>query len=155
VPPALPGERPAPPAELDAVEVGIWRAIVGALPPTWMDAAAHQILTRAVAQAAVCERQEAQLRDAACPGPAGRRRDRYSRRPARCCQQESGELDGRAAGNPACPCGSARGVAAAGAGAEGAALGGYRGGVGWLSGGLHNMCSVAAIATLRRQVGAD
>jgi hypothetical protein len=62
VPPALPGERPAPPAELDAVEVGIWRAIVGALPPTWMDAAAQQILTRVVAQAAVCERQEAQLR---------------------------------------------------------------------------------------------
>jgi hypothetical protein len=32
VPPALPGERPAPPAELDAAEARIWTAIVGALP---------------------------------------------------------------------------------------------------------------------------
>ena len=62
VPPALPGERPAPPAELDDAETGIWRRIVGALPPTWLDTAAQEILTRAVAQAAVCERQEAQLR---------------------------------------------------------------------------------------------
>lgn len=62
VPPALPGERPAPPAELDAAEAGIWRAIVGALPPTWMDAAAQQILLRAVAQASVAATLEAQLR---------------------------------------------------------------------------------------------
>ena len=62
VPPVLPGERPAPPAELDAIEERIWRAIVGALPPTWLDAAAQQILVRAVAQAAVCEGQEAKLR---------------------------------------------------------------------------------------------
>ena len=61
MPPALPGEKPAPPAELDAVEERIWRAIVGALPPTWLDAAAQQILVRAVAQAAVCEGQEAKL----------------------------------------------------------------------------------------------
>jgi len=57
VPPALPGERPAPPAELDAAEQRIWNAIVGALPPLWLDAAAQEILTRAVAQAGVCEGQ--------------------------------------------------------------------------------------------------
>jgi hypothetical protein len=62
VPPTLPGERPAPPAVLDDTEATIWRAIVGALPPMWLDAAAQQVLARAVAQAAVCERQEAQLR---------------------------------------------------------------------------------------------
>jgi len=62
VPPALPGERPAPPAEFDAVEAGIWRAIVGALPGAWFDPAAQQVLTRAVAQAAICELQEARLR---------------------------------------------------------------------------------------------
>src|SRR5262249_41450280 len=62
VSPVLPGERPAPPADLDGTEERIWRAIVGALPPTWLDAAAQQILVRAVAQAAVCEGQEAQLR---------------------------------------------------------------------------------------------
>ena len=62
-PPALPGERPAPPAELDATEQRIWRAIIGALPPSWLDAAAQEVLVRAVAQAAVCEGQEAKLRD--------------------------------------------------------------------------------------------
>jgi hypothetical protein len=62
LPPTPPGERPAPPAELDGTEERIWRLIVSALPPTWLDMAAQQILTRAVAQAAVCERQEAQLR---------------------------------------------------------------------------------------------
>jgi len=63
VPPALPGERPAPPAELDAAEQRIWNAIVGALPPLWLDAAAQEILTRAVAQAGVCEGLEARLRE--------------------------------------------------------------------------------------------
>jgi hypothetical protein len=62
IPPVLPGERPAPPAELDVTEARIWKEIVGALPPTWFDAAAQQVLVRAVAQAAVCEGQEAQLR---------------------------------------------------------------------------------------------
>jgi hypothetical protein len=62
VPPTLPGERPAPPVELDATEQRIWRAIVDALPPTWLDAAAQQVLVRAVAQASVCEGLEAQLR---------------------------------------------------------------------------------------------
>ena len=61
-PAALPGERPTPPAELDATEDRIWKAIVGALPSTWLDAAAQQVLVRAVAQAAVCEHQEARLR---------------------------------------------------------------------------------------------
>jgi hypothetical protein len=59
MPPTLPGERPAPPVELDATEQRIWRAIVDALPPTWLDAAAQQILVRAVAQASVCEGLEA------------------------------------------------------------------------------------------------
>jgi hypothetical protein len=63
VPPALSGEPPAPPAELDAAEARIWTAIVGALPPAWLDAAAQEILVRAVAQASVCERLEAQLRE--------------------------------------------------------------------------------------------
>src|SRR5262249_52984761 len=62
VPPALPGERPAPPAELDDSEASIWRAIVSALPATWLDAAAQQVLVRAVAQASVCEGLEVQLR---------------------------------------------------------------------------------------------
>jgi hypothetical protein len=34
VPPVVPGERPAPPAELDDSEAGVWWAILGALPPT-------------------------------------------------------------------------------------------------------------------------
>jgi hypothetical protein len=63
VPPALPGERPAPPAALDDTEACIWRAIVGALPPAWLDAAAQEILVRVVAQASVCEGLEAQLRE--------------------------------------------------------------------------------------------
>lgn len=70
VPPTLPGERPAPPAEFDTTEERIWRAIVGALPPTWLDAAAQSILTRAVAQAAVCELLEAQLRALRAQDPA-------------------------------------------------------------------------------------
>lgn len=62
VPPALPGDRPAPPPELDDTEQRIWRSIVEGLPPTWFDTAAQQVLLRAVAQAAICERQEARLR---------------------------------------------------------------------------------------------
>jgi hypothetical protein len=45
VPPTLPGERPAPPAEPDRTEARIWKEIVGALPPTWLDAA-QQVLAR-------------------------------------------------------------------------------------------------------------
>ncbi len=63
VPPALPGERPAPPAEFDAAEARIWTAIVGTLPPAWLDAAAQEILVRVVAQARVCEGLEARLRE--------------------------------------------------------------------------------------------
>jgi hypothetical protein len=44
VPPALPGQRP-PPVELDAAEARLWKAIVGALPPTWLYAAAQEVLT--------------------------------------------------------------------------------------------------------------
>jgi hypothetical protein len=40
----------------------VWEAITSALPPTWFDAAALQVLLRAVAQGAVCESLEAQLR---------------------------------------------------------------------------------------------
>ena len=60
---ARPGERPAPPVELDDAEAGIWRAIAGGLPPTWLDPAAQQILARAVAQAAVAAARETQLRE--------------------------------------------------------------------------------------------
>src|SRR5215831_1061343 len=63
VPPALPGERPAPPVELDDTEARIWKDIVAALPPTWLDAAAQLVLVRAVAQAGVCESLEAKLRE--------------------------------------------------------------------------------------------
>ena len=62
-PPTLPGERPAPPVELDDTEARIWKDIVAALPPTWLDAAAQQVLVRAFAQAGVCESLEAQLRE--------------------------------------------------------------------------------------------
>ena len=62
IPPVLPGERPAPPAALDDAEARIWTAIAGGLPPAWLDAAAQQILTRAVTQAAICEGLEVRLR---------------------------------------------------------------------------------------------
>jgi hypothetical protein len=62
VPPALPGQRPAAPPELDDSEKRVWEAITSALPPTWFDLAAQQVLIRACAQSAVCERLEAQLR---------------------------------------------------------------------------------------------
>jgi hypothetical protein len=63
VPPTVPGARPAPPAELDDIEARIWKDIVAALPPTWLNAAAREVLVRAVAQAGVCESLEAQLRE--------------------------------------------------------------------------------------------
>jgi hypothetical protein len=62
VPPALPGERPAAPVAFDDTERRVWEAITSALPPTWFDAAALQVLLRAVAQGAVCESLETQLR---------------------------------------------------------------------------------------------
>jgi hypothetical protein len=66
---ALPS-RPEPPPELDCAEQRIWQQIVGALPATWLDTAAQELLVRAVAQLAVCEHLEAQLRSArAAPNP--------------------------------------------------------------------------------------
>jgi hypothetical protein len=62
VPPALPGERPTAPVAFDDTERRVWEAITSALPPTWFDAAALQVLLRAVAQGAVCESLETQLR---------------------------------------------------------------------------------------------
>jgi hypothetical protein len=63
VPPAIPGAgRPDPPGYLDACEVQIWRAVVGALPDHWIDAAGEQILSRLVCQVAIAERCEHQLR---------------------------------------------------------------------------------------------
>jgi hypothetical protein len=61
--PEVPGQgRPEPPAGLDLLEQSIWREIVGSLPGHWLDPAGQQVLRRAVAQAAICERHEAQLR---------------------------------------------------------------------------------------------
>src|SRR5262245_52152322 len=54
---------PAPQADLDATEERIRPAIVAALPPPWRGTPAEQLLLRTVGQAAVCGRQEAQLRD--------------------------------------------------------------------------------------------
>jgi hypothetical protein len=64
VPPAIPGAgRPDPHAHLDANEAQIWRALVGALPDHWIDAAGEQILCRLVCQVAIAERCEQQLRE--------------------------------------------------------------------------------------------
>jgi len=64
VAPAIPGAgRPDPPSHLDAKEAQIWRAVVGALPDYWIDAAGEQILLRLVAEAAVAERHEGRLRE--------------------------------------------------------------------------------------------
>src|SRR5262245_5229630 len=63
VPPAIPGAgRPDPPSHLDAAESQIWRAVVGALPDRWIDAAGEQVLLRLVAQAAVAAGLETRLR---------------------------------------------------------------------------------------------
>ena len=62
--PFIPGQggRPPPPAELDAVEARIWRAVVDALPAFWIDGAGEQVLRRLCAQGAILERREARLR---------------------------------------------------------------------------------------------
>jgi hypothetical protein len=63
VPPAIPGAgRPNPPAHLDGSEAQAWRAVVGALPGHWIDAAGEQVLLRLVAQAAVAAGLETRLR---------------------------------------------------------------------------------------------
>jgi len=56
------GGRPPPPADLDAIEQSIWRAVVDASPAYAIDPAAQLILKRLVAQAALCEQREARLR---------------------------------------------------------------------------------------------
>jgi hypothetical protein len=61
--PLVPGQgRPEPPAELDALERRVWREVIAALPPHWVDPAGQIVLRRLVAQVAVSERWELQLR---------------------------------------------------------------------------------------------
>jgi hypothetical protein len=62
--PRVPGRgRPEPPPELDPLEARIWREVVDALPGHWLAGAGGVILRRAVAQAAILERQEVRLRE--------------------------------------------------------------------------------------------
>src|SRR5262245_2442059 len=62
--PVIPGAgRSDPPSHLDSTESQIWRAVVGALPDHWIDAAGEQILLRLVAQAAIAQRHEGRLRE--------------------------------------------------------------------------------------------
>jgi hypothetical protein len=61
--PQVPGQgRPEPPPHLDCWEEAIWRAVVAALPPFWLDGAAQLVLRRLVAQAALADRYEARMR---------------------------------------------------------------------------------------------
>jgi hypothetical protein len=61
--PRVPGRgRPEPSADLDVLEQRIWREVIDALPGHWLDRAGQLVLRRLVAQAAVAERQEVQLR---------------------------------------------------------------------------------------------
>jgi hypothetical protein len=61
--PQIPGQgRPEPPEHLDDLERAIWREVIDALPPFWVDAAAQLVLRRLVAQAAIAERCEVRLR---------------------------------------------------------------------------------------------
>ena len=61
--PFVPGQggRPPPPAEFDAIEARIWRA-VGALPAFWVDPAGEQVLRSIAALGAIQQRREARLR---------------------------------------------------------------------------------------------
>jgi hypothetical protein len=60
----VPGRgRPQPPFDLDPLEVRIWGEVLDALPDHWIDSAGCLILRRLAAQSAVCERQEARLRE--------------------------------------------------------------------------------------------
>jgi hypothetical protein len=56
------GGRPEPPAQLDAAEAKIWRAVVGASPDGFLDGAAQLILRQVVCQIAVADRQAERLR---------------------------------------------------------------------------------------------
>jgi hypothetical protein len=61
--PQIPGHgRPEPPQHLDELEQAIWREVVDALPPYWIDGSGQLVLRRLVAQAAIAERCEARLR---------------------------------------------------------------------------------------------
>jgi hypothetical protein len=61
--PQIPGQgRPEPPKHLDDLEQAIWREVVDALPPYWIDGAGQLVLRRLVAQSAIAERSEARLR---------------------------------------------------------------------------------------------
>jgi len=63
VPVLVPGAgRPEPPPDLDSLEQHIWREVIAALPPHWIDPAGQLILRRLTAQAAIAERLEIQLR---------------------------------------------------------------------------------------------
>jgi hypothetical protein len=67
--PLVPGQgRPEPPAELDALEQRVWREVIAALPAHWVDPAGQIVLRRLVAQVAVSERWEAQLRQQRAEG---------------------------------------------------------------------------------------
>jgi hypothetical protein len=61
-PASLARVAPEPPADLDVLEQRIWREVIDALPGHWLDRAGQLVLRRLVAQAAVAERQEVQLR---------------------------------------------------------------------------------------------
>ena len=70
--PLLPGQgRPPAPRDLDRRERRVWRAVVGALPAHWLDPAGQQVLRRLVAQAVICERREARLRELRAQGQDG------------------------------------------------------------------------------------
>jgi hypothetical protein len=53
---------------LDELEQRIWKDVVDALPGHWLDQAGQLILRRLAAQAAVCERLEARLRQLRADG---------------------------------------------------------------------------------------
>ena len=63
VPVMVPGAgRPEPPPDLDLLEQKVWREVIAALPPHWVDPAGQLILRRLAAQAAIAERLELRLR---------------------------------------------------------------------------------------------
>jgi hypothetical protein len=70
--PLVPGTgRPAPPRGLDQQERRIWKSIVDALPPFWVDLAGQQVLRRAVSLAASLEGWEIELREYRARGTVG------------------------------------------------------------------------------------
>lgn len=70
--PLVPGQgRPPAPRDLDRRERRVWCAVVGALPAHWLDPAGQLVLRRLVAQAVICERREARLRELRAQGQDG------------------------------------------------------------------------------------